>query len=348
MLFLQVFLSIYCGLGLAAPLLLPSSPSCANLDAAFDTDCYRALNLGDFLINATTGWNATRGRACHVGDNASYCCRSTDTSWAACFVRQAINLAGKPSCDSTSSASCPTSSFAIVPEVASENQRKYQYVLQNIYCKLFRSPTSRIVCRLNCDAAVYTLFTTWESALVQGITTQTNTDISDLVSEVDPKGIHSTLAPDVVQAYLLGLPLLAAPAAVNMVPSQALNQVNPQAQAMLSGLQGAPSVAQALLVNSSATAYPIETSGVEEYLSTNTTIATLNGFINQALTLIMKDLNIFVHFTSSGKFSGAQNLTIGSQAGLDVALQSLVTSTARDDSNYVNLIRALGLGIAIP
>ena len=195
--------------------------------------------------------------------------------------------------------------------------------------------------------AIHTLFTTWESALLQSITNQTKIDLVDLISEVDPQGIHSTLAPAVVQAYLLGLPLLGAPAAATLVPSQVLNQVNLPAQALLTGLQRAPAVAQSLLENASATAYPIQTSGVEEYLATGTTVETLNGLINRALGLIMSDLNNFVDFTSSGMFSGAYNFTIGSETGLDVALQSLITSTAHQDSNYVEMVRLLNIGITI-
>ena len=118
----------------ASLLLARQTSSCTDLNSAFDQSCYRSLNLGDFLTNPESGWNATRGRTCVPGDNASYCCRTTDISWSACFVRQAIDLAGRPSCNSTGAATCPTSSFDIVPEVAAGNQRKYQYVLRNIYC----------------------------------------------------------------------------------------------------------------------------------------------------------------------------------------------------------------------
>lgn len=124
------------GLVSASPLIPRQSSSCTELNAAFDSSCYESLNLGDFLTNQTHGWNATRGGTCVSGDNAAYCCRDTDPSWSACFIRQAVELAARPSCDSTNNTNCPTSSFTIVPEVASANQRKYQYVLQNIYCML--------------------------------------------------------------------------------------------------------------------------------------------------------------------------------------------------------------------
>ena len=88
---------------------------------------------------------------------------------------------------------------------------------------------------------------------------------------------------------------------------------------------------------------------MEEYLSENTTIATLEAFFERGLGLIMSDLNAFVEFTSSGLFSGEGNFTIGSERGLDVALQSLITSTANNqDHTYVNLVNGLGLNITIP
>ena len=184
--------------------------------------------------------------------------------------------------------------------------------------------------------------------MTHAITDQTNSDLGALISEFDPQGTYSTLAPDVVQAYLLGLPVLAGPDAVHLVPQQYLSQANSTAQALLAGLQHAPAVAQALFVNHSATAYPIETSGIEEYLASNDTIALLDGFISNGLDLVMSDLDVFVQFTSSGLFSGAENLTVTSETGLDTALQSLVTSTVRQDHVYATLVNNLGLGISIP
>ena len=131
----STLLAAFYALASAAPLLSPQSSSCSDLNAPWDSDCYRALNLSDFLNNTSYGWNATRGMPCESGDNAAYCCRSTDVTWSACFVRQAVQLAGKPSCDSINSTTCPTTSFDIVPEVDTSNQRKYQYILHNIYCK---------------------------------------------------------------------------------------------------------------------------------------------------------------------------------------------------------------------
>ena len=87
---------------------------------------------------------------------------------------------------------------------------------------------------------------------------------------------------------------------------------------------------------------------MNEYLAENTTIAILNAFFERGLGLIMSDINSFVDFTSSGLFSGEGNFTIGSERGLDVALQSLITSTANQDHAYVNLVNGLGLNISIP
>lgn len=184
--------------------------------------------------------------------------------------------------------------------------------------------------------------------LTKAIPGQINSDLQELVSEVDPEGLTSLSAPDVVQAYLLGLPTLGTPNASSLVSPPISAQSNASAQALLYGLQHAPAVAQTLLVNVTATSYPIETNGVAEYLSTNTTIAVLDEFLNAGLGLIMGDLHAFVNFTSSGLFSAAENYTLTNEEGLDAALQILIGSAVRQDRAYLHLVDGLSLGIKIP
>ena len=132
---ISILILNHCALISAWPLHTRQSATCTDPNAAFDQSCWENLNLGDFLTNPKTGWNATLGQPCVKGDNAAYCCRSTEASWSACFMRQAVNLAHTFSCASINASNCPTSSLTITPEVASAAQPKVRYVLHNIYCK---------------------------------------------------------------------------------------------------------------------------------------------------------------------------------------------------------------------
>ncbi len=334
----------------AFPLQPRQSASCGNSNAAFDENCWGNLNLGDFLTNSTTGWNATLGKTCVPGDNAAYCCRSTEASWSACFMRQAVALEQKFSCASLNASNCPTSSLITVSEIAPAQQQKVRYVLHNIYCKISHFSYNSQICvksrarELTCGTAIYNLFNIWQQALPKAIS-DAKPNVRDLTTEVDPKGITNLLAPDVVEAFLLGLPFLATPNATTQVAPQISESTNATAQALLLGLQHAPAVAKAIFVNASATIYPVQTVGAADFLADNYTTAQIDGRLNAGLGLIMSDLGAFVNFASSGLFSGAGNFSIPDQEGLDKVLQTLISSTVRKDHVYVNEKTGLGIGL---
>ena len=201
--------------------------------------------------------------------------------------------------------------------------------------------------RLIHGTAIYTLFTDWQSTLIRISTEELNHDLHSFVTEIDPNGTTNLIAPDIVRAYLLGLLIPASPNPSTPIFAQISSQTNASAQALLSGLQHAPSVAQALFVNASATSYPIQTTGIEEYLADGSTTHLISGFLNKALALVMSDLDVFVNFTSSGLFSGAGNITVPDGDGLDGALKSLIGSAVHQDRNYGEWVNSLGIGIGV-
>lgn len=132
---ISILILSYRPLASAFPLQPRQSATCTDPNAAFDDSCWGNLNLGDFLTNPTTGWNASLGKPCKSDDNAAYCCRKTEASWSACFMRQAVDLAQAFSCASLNASNCPTSSLTVVPEIAVAQQQKVRYVLHSIYSK---------------------------------------------------------------------------------------------------------------------------------------------------------------------------------------------------------------------
>lgn len=162
---------------------------------------------------------------------------------------------------------------------------------------------------------------------------------------MDPQGTTNLLAPDVVEAFLLGLPFLATPNATTQVSPQISTSTNATAQALLFGLQRAPAVAKAIFVNNSATIYPVQSTGAADFLADNYTTAQIDGRFNAGLGMIMRDMGAFVKFASSGLFSGAANYSITDHEGLGVVLQTLISSTVRKDHVYVDEKTGLGIGL---
>jgi hypothetical protein len=194
------------------------------------------------------------------------------------------------------------------------------------------------------QTAIYNLFNTWQQALPAAISDAHN-NVHDLTTEVDPKGITSVLAPNLVEAFLLGLPFLATPNATTQVSPQISNSTNATAQALLLGLQRAPAVAKAIFVNNSATIYPVQTTGAADFLADPYSTAQINGRLNAGLGLIMSDLSAFVKFASSGLFSGPGNYSIPDHEGLGAVRKTFISSTVREDHVYVDERMGLGIGL---
>ena len=316
------------GLVSASPLRSRQSSVCTDANAAFDTSCWGSLNLGDFLTNSTTGWNSSTGsgRPCISGDNAAYCCRSTET-WSSCFLRQSIELANKHfQCGSINSTTCPTGSFDMVTQVPAAAQPEHRYVLRNIY-------------------AIFQLFTSWQQALPQAIA-DAKSNIQSTLTEVDPQGRTNVNQSSTFQAFLLGFPLLASTNTANLITPQLHSTTNNSAHALLLGLQRASNVARTLYSMDSSHSNSLSLGDVQSYLATNETMTQLNTSLDDALRLVMSDLDVFVRFAGSGLFSGAGNYGVdGDDQGLDAGLASFVTSAANNDHRYSTMVKALGIGL---
>lgn len=110
-------------------------------------------------------------------------------------------------------------------------------------------------------------------------------------------------------------------------------------------MQRAPAVAKEIFVNNSATIYPVQTTGAADFLAGNYATGQIEGRLNAGLGLMMSDLGAFVNFTSTGLFSGLGNFSVPDQEGLDVVLESLISSTVRQDDVYVKEKTELGIGL---
>ena len=243
------------------------------------------------------------------------------------MIRQSIELANNHfQCGSTNSTTCPFGSFDMVEEVPAAVQPKRRYVLHNIY-------------------AIFQLFTNWQQALPQAIALA-ESNIQSILTEVDPQGRTSVNQSSAFQAFLLGFPLLASSNAANLVTPQLQTATNASAHALLSGLQNAPSVARILYPNDNSQSSVLSLGNIQPYLATIETMAQMDTLLNDALGLVMSNLEVFVHFAGSGLFSGAGDYGVdGDNQGLDAGLASFVTSAADNDHRYSAMVTALGIGL---
>lgn len=104
---------------------------CSDLNpaAVFDSSCWAALDLSEWLNNPKTGWHATTP-VCTGSEDGSNCCKSNE-AWTTCFLRLAHN---NPSydCSQINPQSCPDDA-TLSPYLSPSIVPQTRYVVKNIY-----------------------------------------------------------------------------------------------------------------------------------------------------------------------------------------------------------------------
>lgn len=160
--------------------------------------------------------------------------------------------------------------------------------------------------------------------------------ISAIVNEMDPpkpkdQGLRLF---DILTALSFGLAFLGAPTlAVGILDATWTNEVKYAAQAFIISMQQSPGLAKTLYPSGTDDSKTVQIGHLSTSLGT--TIDTLSGMINNAVTLLMSDLPTFVQFAQSGKYSGITSFSIPNETvGLDIALKTYLSSMAMGGNGW--------------
>ena len=107
--------------------------NCTDLKASFDSSCWTALGLSDYLEYPETGWMFTTPK-CSEGQSADNCCEP-DQPWSTCYLRLAHGYPGQDCSEINPQACTWDSTLAVDPRIAAE----VRYVTRNIYSILICS-----------------------------------------------------------------------------------------------------------------------------------------------------------------------------------------------------------------
>ena len=146
-----------------------------------------------------------------------------------------------------------------------------------------------------------------------------------LILEIDP--IHKTnlFLSDLLTALTAGLSFIAAPELSGLAGTAA--------QALVTGLQDAPSVAKAIWPSGTADSQSEQLADLDSYLSQIDQNFTTQ--ITQGLYTIMSDVSSFIGFASSGQFSGPNNLSLPADSDiLALGLRTFILSSAMSANKW--------------
>jgi hypothetical protein len=106
--------------------------NCTDLTSAFDSSCWKTLDLSNYLNNATTGWNKTTS-ICDITHDSSRCCIAGEP-WTTCFLRLAHGTGGSD----CSEINVQTCSLDMHQTVTADMAPQVHYVMKTIYSTYLR------------------------------------------------------------------------------------------------------------------------------------------------------------------------------------------------------------------
>lgn len=295
------------------PLIVTASPlpslverqvdlDCDNPAAIYMSECWGALNIGDYLSH----WNQTTP----VCSDSAHCCVNGE-AWSTCFLRLARNSAGQ-NCLNLESADCvwQDKSISVDPSIYGQ----VRYVFKSIY-------------------GVHDFFSTYSTAL-RYAAQQASLMITPLTAAIDPQG-HSNLAFNLVMIGLtLGLTFLTAPTValrILAIPERATLYT---AQGFAVSLQQAPTVARAMFAtDGSDWSRTIQISDLQSQLQNITSEA--EDVFDRALKLVMTDVPTFIGYAQSGAYCSNQTMDVNNQTKyLDLALRTYITGASMQQNDW--------------
>lgn len=146
-----------------------------------------------------------------------------------------------------------------------------------------------------------------------------------LILEIDPIQKTNLLLSDLLSALTAGLSFIAGPELSGLAGTAA--------NALLKGLQVAPSVAKAIWPSGTADSQPEQLADLDNNLSQVDQNFTTQ--ITQGLYTIMSDVPSFNGFASSGQFSGPNNLSLPADSDiLALGLRTFILSSAMSANKW--------------
>ena len=146
-----------------------------------------------------------------------------------------------------------------------------------------------------------------------------------LILEIDPIQKTNLLLNDLLSALISGLSFIAAPELSGFIGTAA--------DALVKGLQTAPSVAKALWPAGTADSQPEQLANLDSFLSKVDQSFTTQ--ITQGLYTIMSDVPSFNGFASSGQFSGPNSLSLPADSeSLALGLRTFILTSAMSANKW--------------
>ncbi len=297
------------------PLQRRQSVNCTDPNAITSGSCWDTLQLAEFLTN----WNDKRPICETTGgtlEDGAHCCAPNEV-WSTCFIRLAIGNHGY-NCININEGTCPNFEVdgSITPEV--------RYILGTMYsecCLAF--PSSQTLYLLQVSG-INNFFSNWNGALPYA--TLSGLLINQpLILEVDPVQKTNFVLSDLLTALTAGLSFIAAPELSGLAGTAA--------DALVKGLQAAPSAARAIWPTGTADSQSEQLANLDSSLSQIDQNFTIQ--ITQGLYKIMSDVPSFNGFASSGVFSGPNNLSLPADSDmLALGLRTFILTSAMSANRW--------------
>lgn len=171
--------------------------------------------------------------------------------------------------------------------------------------------------------AINNFFTTYWSALNYAAG-QAGLVIQSMVNELNPPADTGFPWLNILSALSFGLAFLGAPSiAVGLLSLE--QSVKYAAQGLLISVTQAPGFSKAMWPSGTSDSKSVQVGNLNDELTKAS--QQMAGMINTAVQLLMSDMPTFVAFAESGRFSGAQSMSLPAKTdGLDYALTTYLLS----------------------
>lgn len=179
--------------------------------------------------------------------------------------------------------------------------------------------------------AINNFFTTYWSALNYAAG-QAGLAIQSMVNELDPPAEAGFPWLNILTALSFGLAFLGAPSiAVSILSME--QAVKYAAQGLLISVSQAPGFSKALWPAGTANSKIVQIGQLNDELTKAS--QQMASMINTAVELLMSDMPTFVAFAESGRFSGAQSMSLPAKTdGLDYALTTYLLSETMSKNGW--------------
>ena len=316
------FVAILVAVTLVAPSPITGPPlerrqgiNCTDPDGITSGSCWDGLHLAEYLTN----WNKNRP-ICNTIDgtleDGAQCCAPNE-AWSTCFIRLAMGNHGY-NCININEGTCP------LFQVSESTTAEVRYILGTMYSKFlieFAYPNDLYLL----DApAINNFFSNWNSALPYATLSALLIN-QPLILEIDPVQHTNVFLKDILDALSAGLSFVAGPELAGIAGTAA--------DALLTGLKAAPSVAESIWPSGTVDSQPQQLANLDGYLSQIDQNFTAQ--ITDGLRTIMSDVPSFNGFASSGQFSGPNTLSLPADANvLALGLRTFILSSAMSANKW--------------